>query len=595
MDPASNPTLAPHFELPLLVGVAGHRDLVAAQVPAIRAAVENLLRELQGAHPDVRLKLLCPMAEGADLLVADVALDLGVDVLALLTFPRDVCRAELSTDEARAVFDRVCARGELLAVPTPPDAAIADFSRPGAVRDQQFQRAGLIVAQYSTLLIAIWDGLPTSHPAGTARVVDFRRRGVSLADEPGGAPGDVLLTGHENDLTYHIRCARGSTVPASAAESAVTVVGFVTGDGAHDSAGTPTSATLRKLLERTAQFNQDVREFAVAIDSGGRRLSQPSPFPIADNLQYVDRLFTATDWLGGHYRKCFTRALKLRYSIWALMAFLLLAFKKFSTGALGLTVIVAVLVMFLSGTALAAWAHRRQWHRKYLDYRALAEALRIDYYWEVAGVRRRFAGEFAHESFLQRQDAELEWIRSAMRTVSLRLALSPSAQTSAGFAHAYAQWVGDDDPVNGSGQMLYYRERASSLHRRLHTSERVDRAMLATGLGLAITFVADIVFELLGYTLLPNNVRGSLLWALALLTAYAAIFEIYLNEKADRTLIRQYRYMHSLFRFAGRELKSARSDNDKLDILRALGHACLAEHAQWILAHRDKRIQGLKW
>jgi len=50
-----------------------------------------------------------------------------------------------------------------------------------------------------------------------------------------------------------------------------------------------------------------------------------------------------------------------------------------------------------------------------------------------------------------------------------------------------------------------------------------------------------------------------------------------------------------LFRVASRELRSARSESQKLEILRSLGHACLAEHAQWILGHRDRRIEGLKF
>jgi hypothetical protein len=86
-----------------------------------------------------------------------------------------------------------------------------------------------------------------------------------------------------------------------------------------------------------------------------------------------------------------------------------------------------------------------------------------------------------------------------------------------------------------------------------------------------------------------------MLWGLALVPVYAAIFEIYLNEKADRALIRQYRYMYDLFRLAAQELRAAKTNELKLEILRSLGHACLAEHAQWILAHRDKRIQGMRW
>jgi hypothetical protein len=108
-----------------------------------------------------------------------------------------------------------------------------------------------------------------------------------------------------------------------------------------------------------------------------------------------------------------------------------------------------------------------------------------------------------------------------------------------------------------------------------------------------MTFALDVALG--SRSFLPLHVRNAMLWGLALVPVYAAIFEIYLNEKADRALIRQYRYMYSLFGFAAAELRAADSVERKLLILRSLGHACLAEHAQWILAHRDKRIQGMRW
>ena len=281
--------------------------------------------------------------------------------------------------------------------------------------------------------------------------------------------------------------------------------------------------------------------------------------------------------------------------MWALLAFLLLAFKKQHDGLAGLLSIAGVMLIFSLGWLLAMWAHRRSWQRRYLDYRALAEGLRVDFYWELSGVRAQFEGEFAHEGFLQRQDAELEWIRAAMRAVSLRRALHPPLSWPNGFAHTFAAWVGDPDPVNGSGQLLYYRNRSHALERRQEAAERIARAMLFGGLLLGLGLLADAVWSLRAPSLIPHLLYGLMLWSLALLTVYGAIFEIYLGEKADRALIRQYRHMDRLFSFAAGELRSARSGAEKLEILRSLGHACLAEHAQWILAHRDKRIEGMRW
>jgi hypothetical protein len=582
------PGPASQFKIPFMVGIVGHRDLVPDEVPQIRAAVAKLLTRLRQDFPDVPLRLLCSMAAGADLLVAEAAAEIGIAIVALLPYARSLCREDLEAEGDRTAFDRLCDMSDVVELSLPDGVSASDVGRAGEHRDRQLQRAGSIIARYSGLMIAIWDGLNTDYRAGTARAIQFRREGGMPSGEFAVSPRDVLLSPQDDDLNFEIRCSRLS-LPS---RREVAVVGFT---GADSLGGEEYPRALCTTLERLAEFNRDVEEFGDDIARKGRRLSQPSPTPIPTTLWYLDRLFSAANWMGGYYRRCFTWALKARYGLWAIMAFLLITFKKESVGTIAIVAILGVLAVFLSGTLLAMWAHRRSWHRKYLDYRALAEALRVDFYWELAGVRKEFEGEFAHESFLQKQDADLQWIRNAMRAVSLELAIRPSGNLKEGFPFVYAAWVGDDDPVNGTGQMLYYRQRLQTLTRKQHNSERIDRVLLFAGLLLAVAFAVDVAAQTQSRAFLPEHLRAWMLWALALVPVYAAIFEIYLNEKADRALIRQYRYMYSLFSFAARELRAATSNERKLEILRSLGHACLAEHAQWILAHRDKRIQGMRW
>ncbi len=581
------PSLPDRHHIPLLVGIVGHRDLPAEEVPLIRAAIEGLLRRLRDACPDVPPVLLTSMAEGADLLAAGVALDLDLAITCVLPYSAAQCRGDLLSDEARQLFDRAIARAQVLEVPP------ATHHEPGEdPRDAQYQSAGAVVARYSTLLIAVWDGLSSDHRAGTARVVEYRRSGMLRDVTEQMVPANALISAHDNDLLYEIRCSRQSTTYADGARPTFADLGF-TGTGVRPGETVP--GMLATVLERIAGFNRDMDNFRPQIESRGYRLSLPSPYPIPEHLRYLDDMFRAVDWLGGHYHRCFTWTLRLRYVLWAVMTFLLVSFKKESAGLFGMVAITGVLTVFLLGVVLVGWAHRRSWHRKYLDYRALAEGLRVDFYWEVAGVHRRFDGEFAHESFLQRQDAELEWIRTAMRAVSLRLAVERRELAPGGFVQAFSGWIGDDDPVNGSGQLLYFRRRIHQLERRVHHIERIGRALLFGGLALACAFCLEMILRALGHELLPSGLRSTMLWGIALLPVYGAIFDAYVNEKAPHALIRQYRYIYSLFGIAARELRSARSENEKLEILHSLGHACLAEHAQWILAHRDKRIEGLRW
>jgi len=80
--------------------------------------------------------------------------------------------------------------------------------------------------------------------------------------------------------------------------------------------------------------------------------------------------------------------------------------------------------------------------------------------------------------------------------------------------------------------MLYYRQRLHSLQRKLHNSEVIDRgccSAVCSGSGIRDRRRAAHRVT----SLSPEQLRGWMLWGLALVPVYAAIFEIYLNEKAD--------------------------------------------------------------
>ena len=95
-------------------------------------------------------------------------------------------------------------------------------------------------------------------------------------------------------------------------------------------------------------------------------------------------------------------------------------------------------------------------------------------------------------AFLQKQDVELQWIRNAMRAVSLQLAIRPCGEFASGFPFVYANWIGDDHPTSRLGQMSYYRERLQKLERGMRVSELIDGGLLLSGLVLALTFAVDV-------------------------------------------------------------------------------------------------------
>jgi hypothetical protein len=78
---------------------------------------------------------------------------------------------------------------------------------------------------------------------------------------------------------------------------------------------------------------------------------------------------------------------------------------------------------------------------------------------------------------------------------------------------------------------------------------------------------------------------------MGVLPLFAAVRSAYSHQKADKELIKQYRFMNRVFDNAHRLLSKTEDIEKKRKILRALGSAALEEHAEWILVHRERPLE----
>ena len=157
----------------LCIGVTGHRNLAAPR--ALERRVEESLCRLDrrfaaAGLPAPVLTVASPLAEGADRLVARVALRRpGARLLALLPLPPDEYRRDFS-DHSALEFDALLGQAErvLIAPPAPS-------------REAAYAAAGLAVLDRCRILIALWDGLPARGIGGTSELVaEARTRSAPL-------------------------------------------------------------------------------------------------------------------------------------------------------------------------------------------------------------------------------------------------------------------------------------------------------------------------------------------------------------------------------------------------------------------------------
>ncbi|MCB1064323.1 MAG: hypothetical protein KDN20_15575 [Verrucomicrobiae bacterium] len=145
--------------------------------------------------------------------------------------------------------------------------------------------------------------------------------------------------------------------------------------------------------------------------------------------------------------------------------------------------------------ALASfWRYQRsqkEWLR--FDARALAEGLRVQFYWSAIGSSSSVAGRYMH-----RQKGELDWIRNAISCLSFPYSRwenlfnrLPESDQRLILEEVIKSWVGTDDTTIGSsgqkvihqgGQRAFFRKSAARSALRLHQFHTIGWGLTWAGI-----------------------------------------------------------------------------------------------------------------
>jgi hypothetical protein len=126
------------------------------------------VQQLREQLPDTELRMIVGMAQGADLLVVQTALALGVGVEAVLPMPLDQYAADFDA-ETLVSLKKLLRHPEIRCVElssgAPTDDACLQHSP--AQRDAMYANLTDTLIRRSSLLLALWDGRPTPAPGSS--------------------------------------------------------------------------------------------------------------------------------------------------------------------------------------------------------------------------------------------------------------------------------------------------------------------------------------------------------------------------------------------------------------------------------------------
>lgn len=565
------------FAVPLIIAVTGHRDLVAEEVPVIRERVSKFLTELRRQYPDRGVSVMSALAEGADQLVAEEALRLGVPLIVPLPMERKIYLRDFESIAVREKFEFLSSRAaetyELPLVAGNTSESISDYGPP---RDQQYAQLGVFLCAHCHILLALWDGKENDRLGGTGSVVRFHHDDIMPGYTTEAAGSGLIIADDESDLVYHIVCSRDRE-NGQPEESLKPCDHWWFSLDENE----PRSKTLpeshRRVFDFTSEFSRDALKYEVQIrDEAWPLLQKDEHAKLPPGLRDIDHVFRAADWLAIHFQKRTHFALKATHLLALLMGLMYIAYSDVLPMRIFL---YAFLGFFVMAAGVQLVAKRRSWHRKYLDYRTLAEGLRVQLYWAAAGVNSGSKSKYTHDTFLQTQDPDLGWIRNVMRVAGTECDAS-NYRDKAGLDFVLREWLGNQE----SGQLGYFRRKGDEKVRRFRHTERM--AKIAFWVGFAV-----ITLFILMSLEIENVLRDPVVILMGVMLLLVGVRQSYGESVADAELIKQYEFMFRIFGNARRRIDAAKNDAEKRRILRVLGDAALGEHAQWILMHRERSLE----
>ncbi len=574
--------------IPIVVGVTGHRDLREGDRPVLEEKVREILTELRTSYANSPLVVLSSLAEGSDQLVARVALDCGAQLMAPLPMPVDEYRKDFVSENVLREFSDLLGRAAASFV-LPYELGttsenISDEDR----RAGQYAKVGHYTLRHCHILLALWDGDKTEKTGGTSQVVRQKLTGFLATETPEWS----VLTPPDSGIVYQVVTPRESN--PNPYEPFRLKKYYLNpqfhGEGEEGATALENAEKIfTSLLQRTDGFNRDVirheKDLAGEFQKSRATLEPDHYLGKQDeNLMALLGPFAAADVLATFFQK------KRRFSL-AQVCFLALeapvCLAAYHTADVQHPTqgLICLALFFLAlGWAFYVYlkAKTHGYETRHLDYRALAEGMRVLYFWRLAGIHDDVGAQY-----LRKQRSEIDWIRLAVRAADLRTSLQASA--SPPYEWIETHWMGD--------QLHYFEKSGVHNGRFAERCELSARVAVKSGIAVAALMLAThtyIFYEHLALSEEWGRVLHNLSVVIVTLLATGGAITAYAEKMAVAQTSKQYGHMRRLFTLALMESRACleRGESDHVRaIIRRLGHEALRENGDWVVLHRERPME----
>jgi len=149
----------------LKIGIVGHLNLKESCISFYETKVYEMLKSLQERNKDILI--YSSLADGADRLVVEVALGLGIEYVAVLPMAKNLYMTDFDSI-SKIEFDALL-KGAVSVIEMP---FVEDLEK----RSVCYEMAGRFISDDCDVLMALWDGKYINLQGGTSETVKYHCR-----------------------------------------------------------------------------------------------------------------------------------------------------------------------------------------------------------------------------------------------------------------------------------------------------------------------------------------------------------------------------------------------------------------------------------
>jgi len=543
--------------IPIIIGVTGHRDIPEKYVPKLEVAISKRLDELLIEYPNSQFIVLSGAAAGADTLVANIALKKDrISHVAILPFELKEYQKDFAKPDEKANFENIIGKSsQTISVPKASKLK---------KRDDGYELVGRYIVDRAQILFCLWDGVfQQKNENGKWEVLQGGTANVKQIALSGRKHLDILAA-HEPLQIEHLLTPRLRNNTEWFTNNTSQIARWQNVDGGNS--WKPILGRIDEFNSRSNNLDKSSMEISKSYLFGDKK-----PASTKNNIDQLTNIYAAADILASKHQGWRKRGIYWITILSFLAVLSLQIFEGFSQtsiwmiGYFGFAVSAFIIYWLL-------FKSTNQHEEKYLDWRSLAECLRVEVFWTMVGVNAS-----ASDYYLTEDTDELAWLKTAVRN-SEPLDMNLEYDKD-GVNLCKEIWL--------TGQLNYYKTKADEAHTQDKKFERYGfLAVICTILSIAAMTVTHFLNFDANWVALSGFFSAISLLILATIKGYS--YQMAYGDLANR-----YKATVNIKRQALKRLENVSHGNEDqtLAILLAAGIHALYENSSWLRTHRSRKFE----